>query len=209
MVIDKIVVGDMEENCYLAGDPEALLVIDPGAEAERILAHIHENNYQVSSVVLTHCHFDHVGAAAEIIKATGAELLLGALEKDNYFNSEVSFCGRFAPMPELCRPDRLLAEGEVIRSGNFCFQVLETPGHTGGSICLLSEKHLFSGDTLFYRSIGRTDFPTGSLKALVSSVKEKLFTLDDDVKVYPGHGENSEIGYEKEHNEVYAWERFC
>lgn len=209
MVLDTLTVGKMQENCYLAGDPSALLVIDPGDEAERILSYIQEKNYQVAYVVLTHCHYDHVGAVEAVLAATGAKLLMGADEKENYFDRHVSLCGYFAPMPTLCQPDGLLSDGDVIEAGSCQFRVLTTPGHTSGSICLLNDKILFSGDTLFYRSIGRTDFPTGSLSALVKSVKEKLFTLKDDVKVYSGHGEATTIGYEREFNEVYEWEKYC
>ncbi len=209
MVLEKLTVGLLEENCYLVGDPEALLVIDPGAEAKRILNHIKTKGYKVQCVVLTHCHFDHVGAVAEVLEATCASLLIGANEKENYFDDNVSFCSRLGPSFKPSIPDRLLQDGEVITSGAHQFSVLFTPGHTSGSICLLCDEMLFSGDTLFFQSIGRADFPTGNLKALVNSVKEKLFTLYESVKVYAGHGPDSSIGYEKEHNEVYMWERFC
>ena len=209
MVLEKLTVGILEENCYLVGDPEALLVVDPGAEGKKIINHIQSKGYKVQYVVLTHCHFDHVGAVAEILEETGAHLLIGANEKDNYFNETVSFCDRLGPSFKPSTPDRLLQEGDVITGGNYRFTVLFTPGHTSGSICLLCGDMLFSGDTLFFQSIGRADFPTGNLKALVNSVKEKLFTLKEGVKVYAGHGPDSSIGYEKEHNEVYMWERFC
>lgn len=209
MIVERITVGAMEENCYLVGDETALLVIDPGDEGEKIVAHIQKKGYKVQHVVLTHCHFDHVGAVADVLDATGATLLMGAKEEENYFNQNISFCGRFGTMPKLCQPDRLLLEGDVIQAGKHQFRVLETPGHTSGSICLLCQNVLLSGDTLFYQTIGRADFPTGNLRTLVHSVKAKLFTLDDCVKVFSGHGPETTIGYEKEHNEVYEWERFC
>lgn len=209
MIIEKIPVGELEENCYLVGDPKALVVIDPGDAGERITARIKEKGYKVKYVVLTHCHYDHIGAVADVIEATGAALLLGAEEKDNYFDRHVSLCGYFKPKPMLCQPSELLQDGDQIDAGAYRFQVITTPGHTSGSLCLLCNDALFSGDTLFYRTIGRADFPSGCLKALVGSVKEKLFTLDGAVKVYPGHGPDSTIGYEKEHNEVYEWENHC
>lgn len=209
MVLDVLSVGQLEENCYLVGDPNALLVIDPGDEGERIIAHIQEKGYQVLYVVLTHCHYDHVGAVAKVLEATGAKLLMGAKEKDNYFDKNVTLGGYFGAELTICEPDGLLNEGDVITAGSCSFLVIETPGHTSGSICLFCENVLLSGDTLFYRSIGRADFPTGDLKTLVHSVKEKLFTLDDEVTVYSGHGPATTIGYEKEHNEVYVWERYC
>ncbi len=209
MVLDMLTVGKIEENCYLVGDPDNLVVIDPGDEGERILEHIREKNYKVSCVVLTHCHYDHIGAVADVVHATGAKLYLGAAEKENYFSRKVSFNGYFAPKVEVIEPAVLLSAGDTFTVGTYTFQVITTPGHTSGSICLLCGEHLFSGDTLFNRGIGRTDFPTGSLPSLVSSIKNKLFTLDDAVLVYPGHGPSSTIGYEKEHNEVYEWERYC
>ncbi len=209
MILDVLSVGPLEENCYLVGDPDALLVIDPGDEGKRIVAHIQAKGYNVSYVVLTHCHYDHVGAVAEVLASTGAKLIMGAKEKDNYFDKNVTLDNHFGVSLKLCEPDELVSEGDVITSGTCSFTVIETPGHTSGSICLLCDDVLLSGDTLFYRSIGRADFPTGNLKTLVHSVKNKLFTLKESITVYSGHGPATTIGYEKEHNEVYVWERYC
>lgn len=209
MVLETLTVGSIEENCYLVGDPEALVVIDPGDEGERIIAHIREKGYKVKFVVLTHCHYDHIGAVSEVVKETGAKLYLGAAEKENYFSRKVSFNGYFSKRAEVLEPDGLLSDGETFSAGAYEFKVFATPGHTSGSICLLCEDKLFSGDTLFRCGIGRTDFPTGSLPSLVKSIKNTLFALDDSVCVYPGHGPGSTIGYEKEHNEVYQWEKYC
>ncbi len=209
MIIETVTVGKLEENCYLVGDPKALVVIDPGDEADKIIARIQEQNYQVSYVLLTHCHYDHIGAVADVMKATGAKLLLGAEENENYHSRRVTLCGYFTPKTEQPEPDELLIDGDVIQAGQYQFRVITTPGHTSGSLCLLCGDALFSGDTLFQNTIGRADFPTGSLPALVSSIKNKLFTLDDNTKVYPGHGPMTTIRYEKEHNEVYEWERYC
>ncbi len=208
MVLETLSVGQMDENCYLVGDEESLVVIDPGDEAERILSRINEMGWQASYVVLTHCHFDHIGAVNDIVKKTGAKLYIGAKEKENYFSSSVSFNGYFGNKVETPEPDGVLHDGEVLTAGGCEFAIIATPGHTSGSICLLCDGHLFSGDTLFRTGIGRTDFPTGSLPSLVNSIKNKLFTLDDAVLVHPGHGPSSTIGYEKEHNEVYEWERY-
>ncbi len=209
MVLETIVVGKLETNCYLIGDPEALLVIDPGDEAQKILDNISEKGYQVAYVVLTHCHYDHIGAASEVMKKTGAKLLLGAKEKENYYSRKVTMNGYFVPKFEQPDPDGVLSEGEDLIAGSCRFQVLETPGHTSGSICLLCGDVLLSGDTLFADGIGRADFPTGSLPALCNSIIRKLFLLDGNTRVYPGHGPATTIAYEKEHNEVYEWERYC
>ncbi len=207
MIIEKIVVGRMDENCYLVGDPKALLVVDPGDEAEKIISRIRKQNYQVKYVVLTHCHYDHIGAVSAILAETGAEFLMAEKEKDNYFDRKVTLGGYFAPKPTLCEPDILVKDGDVIEAGQCQFRVIETPGHTSGSMCLLCENHLLSGDTLFQGSIGRADFPTGSLQELVISIKEKLFSLPDETVVHPGHGDDSTIGFERVYNEVYYWEK--
>jgi len=207
MILDCVTVGDMGVNCYLVGDANELIIIDPGDDAAHIIEHIEDNGYGVRYVVLTHCHFDHIGAVWEVCQRTGARLLIGEKEADNYADRKVTLCGYFSSMPKMKEPDAYLAEGDVVQSGNFAFRVLETPGHTSGSICLLCEDCLLSGDTLFRGSIGRADFPTGDLRTLIASITDKLFTLPDYTKVYPGHGESSTIGYEKEHNEVYEWER--
>ena len=119
MILETLTVRKMQENCYLAGDPKALLVIDPGDEAEKIIAHIREKEYCVAYVVLTHCHYDHIGAVADVLEATGAKLVMGKAERDNYFDRHVSLCGYFASMPKLCEPDDLLADGDVIMAGAY------------------------------------------------------------------------------------------
>ncbi len=209
MVLEVLTVGQLDVNCYLVGDPKALLVIDPGDESERILAHIKKQGYHVAYIVLTHCHYDHIGAVSDLVKSTGAKLLIAAKEKENYLSKTVNLCGYFSESCELIEPDDVLEDGQDLFAGDCSFRVISTPGHTSGSICLLIQDCLFSGDTLFRCGIGRTDFPTGNLKALVSSIKDRLFTLDDSIKVYPGHGPSSTISYEKVHNEVYEWERYC
>ncbi|MBR2499999.1 MAG: MBL fold metallo-hydrolase [Clostridia bacterium] len=200
MIVEKLVVGNLQENCYLVGDKDELIVIDPGDEAERILKRIDEKGYKVKYIVLTHCHFDHIGAVCDIKEKTKAKLLISEREKDNYLNQGVNLSG-FSGMPvSITDPDELLFEGDKVKSGEFEFEVINTPGHTSGGICLLCGKHLFTGDTLFNMSIGRTDFPTGNMTELLSSVKTKLFTLPKETIVYAGHGDNSTIGYEIENN---------
>lgn len=207
MILDTIVTGGIQENCYLAGDKTELLVIDPGADAERIERRIREQGYCVKYIVLTHCHWDHIGAAAQIKEKTGAQLVIGCKEVKAYLDPYVNLMESFGVYAELSRPDMTVLEGDELVSGNYRFRVIETPGHTEGSLCLLCDDSLFSGDTLFQRGMGRVDLPSGSMKKIIVSIKNKLFTLPEETRVYPGHGAPTTIAYEKKHNEVYAWER--
>ena len=208
MVLKKVVTGYIEENCYLAGDEDELLVIDPGDDAENIMNAVISGGYKVKYIVLTHCHYDHIGAVEEIKKQTGAQRVVCEKEKENYLNPDVSMLFRFGGGKVAVPPDLTVKEGDEIKSGDYSFKVIETPGHTSGGMCLLCEDALFSGDTLFCRGIGRVDLPTGSMREIISSIKGKLFTLPEDTKVYAGHGPDSTIGFEKKHNEVYEWERY-
>ena len=209
MILKTIVVGSIMENCYLAGDANELLVIDPGGDAEKILAEIEKNSYRVKYIVVTHCHSDHIGAVNAVKERTGAKIVLSEREKENYLDSNVNLMRGFGLNHQPEPPDVLLGDGAVISSGQYSFRAIQTPGHTSGGMCLLCGDVLFSGDTLFREGIGRCDLPTGNLKEIVRSIKERLFVLDDGVKVYPGHGPETTIGYEKQHNEVYEWERYC
>lgn len=207
MILDTIVTGSIQENCYLVGDSSELLLIDPGDEAEKIKQRIDKQGYHIKYIVLTHCHWDHIGAVAQMKKITGAELVLCRTEAENYCNPYVNLMESFGANEILPKPNLLVSEGEEIVSGKYRFHVLETPGHTEGGICLFGEACLFSGDTLFQRGMGRVDLPTGNMKKIIHSIQKKLFLLPEEVRVYPGHGAPTTIGYEKKHNEVYAWER--
>ena len=210
MITEPILTGYIEENCFLAGDRDELLVIDPGDDADVILSRITAGGYNVRSIVLTHCHYDHIGAVSALKKATGASIIVCKKEAENYQNPAVNLLGLFGKKAE--NPpaaDMTVSDGDTISSGKYRFQVIETPGHTAGSMCLFCEDKLFSGDTLFAGGMGRVDLPTGSMKEIISSIKNKLFTLPEETMVYPGHGPTTTIGYEKKHNEVYEWERYA
>ena len=133
--------------------------------------------------------------------------MIGCKEVKAYLDPYVNLMESFGVYAELSRPDMTVSEGDELISGNYRFRVIETPGHTEGSLCLLCDDSLFSGDTLFQRGMGRVDLPTGSMKKIIVSIKNKLFTLPEEIRVYPGHGAPTTIAYEKKHNEVYAWER--
>jgi hydroxyacylglutathione hydrolase len=202
LLLKRLVVGPLQTNCYLVGCPETRegMVIDPGAEGEKILAAATELKLQVKYIINTHGHADHVGANLELKNSTGALLLLGKADLSLYTDSETNLSAFMGTGP-LPAPDRLLEEGECLRVGALTVEVITTPGHTPGGICLLiNEGVLFSGDTLFSGSIGRTDFPGGSHRKLIESIKNKLLLLGEDVRVYPGHMEETTIGCEKKFN---------
>lgn len=202
MIIEKTVVGELGTNCYFAGAPGELLVIDPGANAELLYSKILKNGYKVKYILLTHCHCDHIGATEKLRELTGAKIGVFSGDKDAFSNPDANLSAYFSEKLTLSPPDFTFTEGDVLTSGEFAFKVIHTPGHTSGSVCFLCDKHLFCGDTLFRLSYGRYDFPTGSLSDIIYSINEKLFALEDDVLCYPGHGENTTIGFEKRENVI-------
>ncbi len=200
--IKTLPVGIIETNCYLVYDEETreAMVIDPGAEGRRIVDEIGELDLKVKYIVNTHGHGDHIMGNKEVKEATGADLLIhmedGPMLTDSRLNL-TNFMGRNVSEPAA---DRLLQEGDILTIGRYEFKVLHTPGHTRGGICLVGDGVVFSGDTLFQFSIGRDDFPGGSFKDLINSIKTKLMPLDDSTVVYPGHGPKTTIGDERRGN---------
>lgn len=196
------------ENCYIIYDEQSLegIIVDPGDEAGRILETVHNLNLTIKYIINTHGHADHIGANKELGEKLQAKLAIhaddAAMLTDPQLNLSVAgYMGRII----ISQPaDILLHEKDIISFGNCRFKVIHTPGHTPGGICLVGEGIVISGDSLFAGSIGRTDFPTGSLTDLVSSLKEKIMTLDPAMQVFPGHGGTSVIGWEKQNNPYLA-----
>jgi len=203
VIVERIVCGPLETNCWLVGDDEGgpLVVIDPAGDAEKVAARIAERD--VGCVVLTHGHFDHLGAADEIRDLTGAPLLVHEADAAAIVSPEGSGGTLFGFDHRTAAPDRTLADGDRIDSGELTLEVVHTPGHTPGSICLLGEGHLFSGDTLFSGSVGRTDFPGGDARALRRSIGERLTPLPDETVVHPGHGPDTTIARERRVNPFF------
>lgn len=198
----KKTVGLMGVNCYILGSDNEAIIIDPGSDADSIIKTLDENNITAKYIVLTHCHFDHIMAVEELMKKTGVKLIACQSEKENLLRSDINYTNRYSRKPVELTANLYVKENDVIKSGNFEFRVIETPGHTSGCMCLYceSEKLLVSGDTLFCESVGRCDLATGNEAELIKSIKTKLFVLPDSVCVLPGHGENTTIGYEKANN---------
>jgi glyoxylase-like metal-dependent hydrolase (beta-lactamase superfamily II) len=187
------------ENCYIVSEaPGAthVIVVDPGAQAKRILAAVGERT--VDSVVLTHRHYDHTGALAALVKATGAEVIAHRLDADALFDARSSGGSLKAALSRKAAVTRLVDEGDLIAVGDGQLRVLHTPGHTIGSMCLYDEAGavLLAGDTLFYGAVGRTDLPTGDAAQQRESLR-KLALLPDETTVHPGHEADTSIGRER------------
>ena len=197
MTLRTLCLGELDTNCYIVWDDNRVaMVIDPADEADKILSVIETENLSVAAVVLTHVHFDHLLAAEEVRAATGATLYIGKGDEDALSDPIRNLSGVF----QMCAPvrlkaDKLLSDGDVLMVGDLSFAVLETPGHTPGCICLIGEKVLFAGDTLFYDSIGRVDFPGSDVSSMIASLR-RLMALPVDVRVVSGHGPETTIGRE-------------
>lgn len=202
--ITRLVVGPLEVNCYIYWDNKTkeAFVIDPGGDAGEIMTELKDKGLCVRYIINTHGHFDHVGADAELkagceavvaIHSGDVSLLAQAHEHAVFFGAAAD------KQPE---PDMLINDGDTIAAGGLSLKVIHTPGHTRGGVCLYNEADsvLFTGDTLFAGSIGRTDFEGGSYDEIMRSIKYKILPLGDHVKVLPGHGPSSTIAEEKESN---------
>lgn len=204
MIFEAIVVGELGVNCYLLADSQSKegVVIDPGAEPERIIAAIKAKGIKVTSVLNTHGHFDHIGGNRTLAEATGAPIMIS--REDEPFLSRAATSARMYGLSsdDSPAPSAYLAEGDLVRFGSHQLKVIHIPGHSPGGSCfyLENEAILISGDSLFAESIGRTDLPGGSQAQLVGAIRAKLLTLPETVKVFPGHGPATTIGHEKRHN---------
>jgi glyoxylase-like metal-dependent hydrolase (beta-lactamase superfamily II) len=195
MILEGLVVGPIGTNCYIVGSESTKkgMVIDPGGDPENIVNAINELKLSIAIIVVTHTHFDHIGALKALKDATGAQI---ALHHDEEAGDNM-MPGSFAEQP---KADRLLKDGDVIELDDLHFTVLDTPGHSPGGISIAGHGIVFSGDTLFNCGIGRTDFPGCSQAKLMDSINNKLMTLPDETQVFPGHGPQTTIGAEKKMN---------
>lgn len=203
MEIRAIHLGLIKTNCYLISTDKAAVVIDPGFKTAITADFLKANEGKARMILITHAHFDHIGGAEALRDETGVEIGIGELDapalRDTEFNLSDKFHAHIAPFSA----DRTFCDGEKFSVGDIDFEVILTPGHTVGGVSYLSGESLFSGDTLFAGAVGRTDMPGGSLKALKKSLK-RLIALPEETKVYPGHGDFTTVGYEKENN-MFVW----
>ncbi|MFZ5907491.1 MAG: MBL fold metallo-hydrolase [Nitrospirota bacterium] len=202
MIFQEFVVGPLENNCYILGDESSheALLIDPGDEPDRILDFIQEKALTLKYIVCTHAHFDHVGAIPEIKEAVRmAKIVIHEKEVEIYTHIEKQGMMWGVALEPLPPPDILVREGSVLAIGNLKFEVIHTPGHTPGGICLYGEGLLITGDTLFAGSVGRTDLPGGNFEALRRSFS-RLMAMPETTKVLPGHGPESTVDRERREN---------
>jgi hydroxyacylglutathione hydrolase len=206
MIVKMFTVGSLWTNCYLIGCEEKreAVIIDPGfddvKEAEKIMKVVDKEKLHVKYIVNTHGHSDHISGNGILKKMTGAPILIHEYDASMLTNSERNFSELYGEKMTSPPADKLLHEGDIINVGNVRLKVLHTPGHSKGGISLLCDDVVFTGDTLFAGSIGRTDFPGASYREIMDSIKRKLAVLPDYLEVYPGHGPASTIGEEKRSN---------
>lgn len=202
MIIKDLVVGPLMANCFIFGCKKTreAVVIDPGGDADKILLSLADSELEVKYIINTHGHFDHVCGNGKMKDATGADILIHPLDAPmlGMLSSNAAVFGISVENSPPC--DQTIEEGETISFGNISLKVIHTPGHTPGGISLYTDGIVFVGDTLFAGSIGRTDFPGGDYDTLISSIKTKLFDMEDDMRVLSGHGPETSIGSEKRFN---------
>ena len=206
MKIDCLILGAFETNCYVLRDSAEVtdsLIIDPGLEAEKLIDFLEARKLNPLAVILTHGHADHI-AGVSLLRESVQDIKVYVHKHDAKMLTESNRnLSAFAGEPISAGPaDVLLQDGDIIEQAGIKLQVLHTPGHTPGGICLYSDRDgiVFTDDTLFAESIGRTDFPGGSMSQLLKSIERKLLTLPEQTKVYPGHGPVTTISHEKAHN---------
>jgi len=202
----RLVVGPLEVNCYLLSCREtgAMAVIDPGADASRIIHEIETRDWRPVMIINTHGHIDHVGGNAAVAGHFHIPVLIHALDEpllrsEDLFGLAPVLNARPSPPPE-----RLLQDGDTVTVGRVDIQVLHTPGHTPGGCCLLAGEICIAGDTVFAGSVGRTDLPGGDYEVLLQSIRDKILPLPDDVELFPGHGPSTTVGREKEQNPFFS-----
>lgn len=203
LAIRMMVLGPVQTNCYflINEDTKEVLIVDPADRAQRIIEWINSEGLKPTAILLTHGHFDHIMGVAGVKKEYNIPIYASKDEVEVLANPQINvstMMGAYLSM----KADKLFSDGDVLELAGMKLKVISTPGHTIGSVCFYmeEEKALISGDTLFEASVGRSDFPTGSSRQLIESIKTRLFVLPDDTDVFPGHGGTTSIAYEKAHN---------
>lgn len=202
MEIKRVPAGVYAANCYIvfSNDTKKGIVVDPGGDADDILAIIKDSDLDIEYIVLTHGHGDHIGGVNEIKNSLNVPVLAHSGDLDLLVDGSKNYSSLMTFGTVELRPDKLVNDGDFIEFGELKAKVIHTPGHTRGGICLLIDNYLFTGDTLFQRSIGRTDLVGGDYDTLIESIKNKLLVLPDETIVLPGHGPQTSIKRERNSN---------
>ncbi len=202
MIVKSLPVGPLQVNCYIVACPRTkkALIIDPGDEAQKILQLLEQEELNPAMLVNTHGHFDHVGGNSLIIEKTGIEFCMHKEDLPLLKQASRQAASYGLQVMESPAPTCFLQNGDVVEIGDLSFEVIHTPGHSPGGICLYGQGHLFSGDTLFAGSIGRTDLPGGDMQQLLGHIRSQLMVLPEATVVHPGHGPESTIGAEQQFN---------
>lgn len=205
MEFKRLPLGIYQANCYILNDEKTkeTAVIDPGGEFPEIKSYVEANGLKLKYIILTHAHGDHIGALGELKAYSGATVCIHREDNEMLQNSSMNFSAEMGGPKVDMSADRLLEDGDVLKLGDTELNIIHTPGHSRGGICIYCEGKLFSGDTLFACSIGRTDLFGGSYDEIIRSIREKLFILPDETEVYPGHGPASKISIEKKRNPFF------
>ncbi len=196
MIVNKIANGPLQVNTYILSDGNKSIIIDPGIDTKKIIDYLSVNNLTPNLIILTHTHYDHIEGVHEIKTRFNTELFFHKDDEELYFHNDNSGDNHIKKPP----PTGYIKDNDIIKLVDTEIKVIHTPGHTKGSVCFYSYPYLFSGDTLFYGSIGRTDLPGGDFEQIIESIKNRLLNLQDDVIVYPGHMESTTILFERENN---------
>ncbi len=199
MKFQGFAVGSYYSNCYIVGSESTkeAAIIDPGADFNKIDRIINELNLTPKMILLTHYHGDHIGAVLEIVEKYNTKVYIHKDDAVPLADSNINFSKQIIGKSISIKPDVLLNDGDILELGELKFEIIHTPGHTKGGICIKVDNIMMTGDTLFNKSIGRTDLPGGSYEELINSVKEKIFTQSEDIVIYPGHNSPSTIKSEK------------
>ncbi len=205
MILKTLIVGPIQSNCYILGceRTKEAAVIDPGGDADKILIALANDQLRCLYIINTHGHFDHSADNKRLKEVTGGQLLIHQADVPMILHQSRSGGMWGIHVDNSPPPDRYLGEGDIITFGDVSLKVFHTPGHSPGGISLATDKIVFVGDTLFAGSIGRTDFPGGDYEGLLRNVRNKIFTLGDDVVVYPGHGPKTTVGRERKTNPFF------
>lgn len=200
MVLECLPTGMFGSNTYIIGDHGIGVIIDAGVKGEEVSGVVKKHGLKIKYIILTHGHIDHICCAYDIKKKVNAKVLIHENDGELLTDPVMNGSAMFGEDSQFYPADALLKDGDVLEAGNLKLEVIHTPGHTPGCICIKTGNILFTGDTLFKLSIGRTDLPKGNYDDIISSIQKKLMPLDDETIVYPGHGELTTIEFEKQRN---------